>query len=110
MEAILITPNFEVNDLERVESFTARRGQEFRIVLSGVVEVDVFANNDPAISFITEGTGQNELTIRITANADGVTRLQVRNLADNLLKEWALQVYSDQAASLGLSAEVAQKG
>jgi len=101
MKALLVTPNYQIPDLEAISGFSARNGEQFSIVLEGVPDgVDVFSNNDPSLAITFSGNPADTVTVSVKANAEGTTKVQVRTSDDVLLKAWIVKVFTEQATSL----------
>lgn len=109
--AVLHTDHYTVYDFEKVDSVDVERGQKFKIVVSDLPEgSDWFSNSDPSLSvrvlMTPEGKEFPQGVVEITSDTDGVSRLQLRDANDALLKEWRIKVYSNEAVSMTLSSEV----
>lgn len=110
MYAKLITNDFRVHDFQNVEAFEVRQGQKFSIALfEAAMAWDVFTNNDPSLSvkpFTAPAEEPGLAVIEVNANATGVTKLQIRDANGGLVKQWLVDVFSDQASTLGVTATV----
>ena len=104
MKATLHTQNFRVHDFELVRGFAVRQGTTFTIKLDLEQQdpsyPELFTSNDPVLAVDIQEGGS---ALVVVAGVEGISKMRLYDASNTLVKEWVIEVYTEEAARINIT-------